>query len=497
MDPDVHPFNLEENGDPAGADPAYGPQRKLKQRHVQMIAIAGTIGTGLFLGSGQSISGAGPVGALFAYAFVGSVAFASLCSIGEMTSMAPITGSFPYYASRWVDEALGFANYFFTNAVTIPAEISGAKLLLALWKVQHLEAYTVLILGVILLVNIFGVRYFGETEFGFSLVKLIMIFVLIVIGLVIDLGGAPDHVRRGFEYWIHPGPLTANVPSVNRFLGIVSAIMQAAAAYQGIEISTIAAAETENPRRNVARAMKKAFFRIFVFYIVGVLVAGLIVPSTDPNLLQPPGGITSFNGTAADETVYASPFVIGMMDARFGKPVVSVINAGLLTSAMSAGNSFLFSASRILYGLALRGQAPGIFGHANCCGVPVPAVLFTPVFYARNQAAFGLLAFITISDAFQWFYHLAAVGELITWAIINLTYLRFRIAVVLTQELDVIPPVIFMFFICWRFLHSPDTSFFWRSGEMDFVLDIPTIEETDPPVPPPRGFWAIFADKIF
>lgn len=422
MDPAVHLLGLEANGDPAGAEPAYGPQRKLKQRHVQMIAIAGTIGTGLFLGSGQAISGAGPVGALFAYAFVGSVAFASLCSIGEMTSMAPVAGSFPYYASRWVDEALGFSvgwNYFFTNAVTIPAEISGARLLLTLWKVQHLEAYTVLILGVILLVNIFGVRYFGETEFGFSLVKLIMIFVLIVIGLIIDLGGGPNHIRLGFKYWINPGPLTANVPPLNRFLGIVSAIMQASAAYQGIEISTIAAAETENPRRNVARAMKKAFFRISIFYIVGVLVAGLIVPSTDRDLLQPPGEITSFNGTAAGQTVNASPFVIGMKNAGFAAPLVSVINAGLLTSAISAGNSFSFSASRILYGLALRGQAPRIFSRADRRGVPVPAVLFT--------VAFGFLAFITIPDAFQWFYHLAAVGELITWAIINLTYLRFRL----------------------------------------------------------------------
>ncbi|KAL4072841.1 amino acid permease/ SLC12A domain-containing protein [Scleroderma yunnanense] len=386
------PISLAVNGAPADAGPSYGPRRKLKQRHVQMIAIAGTVGTGLFLGSGQAISGAGPVGALFAYIFVGSVAFASLCSIGEMTSMAPVTGSFPYYdvnawtatASRWVDQALGFANYFFTNAVTIPSEVSGALLLLSIWNVEHIKVYTVLILGVIFLVNIFGVKYFGE---------MIMIFILIVIGFVIDLGGAPDHVRLGFKYWINPGPLTANVPPVNKFLGILSAIVQASAAYQGIEISTIAAAETENPRRNVARAMKKAFFRISIFYIAGVFVAGLIVPSTDPHLLQPPGSITSFNGTEAIQTVYASPFVIGMINSGFG--LVSVINAGLLCSAISAGNSFLFSASRILYGLALRGQAPWIFAITDRRGVPVPAVLFA------HQAAFGFLAFINIPDVFQ------------------------------------------------------------------------------------------------
>ncbi|KAL4062547.1 general APC amino acid permease, partial [Scleroderma citrinum] len=490
--------------------------------NIHGIQIAGTVGTGLFLGSGQAISGAGPVGALFAYIFVGSVAFASLCSIGEMTSMAPVTGSFPYYASRWVDQALGFA----VCLVTIPSEVSGALLLLSIWNVEHIKVYTVLILGVIFLVNIFGVKHCSSMFFPYLPAAVIMIFILIVIGFVIDLGGAPDHVRLGFKYWINPGPLTANVPPVNKFLGILSAIVQASAAYQGIEISTIAAAETENPRRNVARAMKKAFFRISIFYIAGVFVAGLIVPSTDPHLLQP------------IQTVYASPFVIGMINSGFGLPVVSVINAGLLCSAISAGNSFLFSASRILYGLALRGQAPWIFAITDRRGVPVPAVLFA--------AAFGFLAFINIPDVFQsvlrlWFYHLAAVGELVTWAIINLTYLRYYrgMAVQLRdrkeliywsrfqpwlaawglfwciaficlggypvfrgfQKLDrvfiayyLLPPTILGLFGFWKLLHD---TFIWHADEMNFVSSIPTIDETEQPVPPPRGFWERIADRVF
>lgn len=138
-----------------------------------MIAVAGTVGTGLFLGSGQALSGSGPVGALLAYAFVGSVAYASLCSVGEMTSLAPVAGSFAHYAHRWVDEAAGFAVgwiYFFTNAVTISAEIAGAELLILHWT-ANTRPYIILIVGVTCLVNIFGVRYFGEVEFWFSIVK--------------------------------------------------------------------------------------------------------------------------------------------------------------------------------------------------------------------------------------------------------------------------------------------------------------------------------------
>ncbi|KAG6332499.1 hypothetical protein ID866_6592 [Astraeus odoratus] len=327
MEVPVHAFDgiaNGENGEPASAG---GPQRRLEQRHVQMLAIAGTIGTGLFLGSGQAISGAGPVGALCAYAFVGSVAFASLCSIGEMTSLAPVTGSFPYYASRWVDSALGFANYFFTNAVTIPAEISGALVILSYWNTPKPKAFVILIWGVICLVNIFGVRYFGETEFGFSIVKLTMIAVLVVMGIVIDLGGAPNHTRIGF-------------------------------------------------------------------HLAGVFIAGLIVPSNDVSLLQAPG-LPSFNTSAGSSTntISASPFVIGMKKAGINGSAISVLNAGLLTSAISAGNSFLFSASRILYGLALRGQAPSFFQIIDRRGVPMPAVLFT--------AAFGFLAFISLPDVFQ------------------------------------------------------------------------------------------------
>ncbi|KAI6116793.1 general APC amino acid permease, partial [Pisolithus croceorrhizus] len=488
--------------------------------------VAGTVGTALFLGSGQALSGGGPLGALLAYAFVGSVAYASLCSVGEMTSLAPVAGSFAHYAHRWVDGATGFAypcclvrcanNWPLLRSVTIPAEIAGAELLISYWNVHCCQVGVALILRD---------RYFGEVEFWFSIVKLTMIAILILISIVIDLGGAPDHKRLGFQYWKDPGPFTAGVPHGYQFLGFLSAVIQAAAAFQGIEISAIAASETVSPRRNVARAMKKVFVRICVFYIAGIFVAGLIVPSNDPQLLQ--------------RTVNASPFVIGMQNSGFGTPVVSIINAGVLSSAISAGNSFLFSASRILYGLALRGQAPACLAKLNTrTGTSIPAVLFT--------SAFGFLAFLNIkNETFQWFYNMAAVGQLITWSVINFTYLRFYKGMALQRwprrkleywnrfqpwlalwglfwcivfiifggypiflgfyrvdrpfiiscqsNLNVIPSVFLIGFIGWRHLHKTRMI---SAVQMDFESNIPSVQDTETPEVVPNGFWAKLAYRV-
>ncbi|KIK75369.1 hypothetical protein PAXRUDRAFT_19065 [Paxillus rubicundulus Ve08.2h10] len=238
----------------------------LKQRHVQMrvssyrdlrcltfppshrIAIAGTLGTGLFLGSGEAIQGAGPIGALIAYVLVSTVAFASLSAVGEMTCFAPIIGTFPHYASRWVDPALGFAagwNYFYTNAITLPVEISGAQLLIGYWdpNPDHQWIYIFVFCLSICLINVFGVRRYGEVEFVFGFIKLAMIIILIVIGLVIDLGGAPNHDRLGFRYWKNPGPFAgaglASNRDLDQFLGFLSVIVQAAFSFQGMEIAAM------------------------------------------------------------------------------------------------------------------------------------------------------------------------------------------------------------------------------------------------------------------
>ncbi|KIJ21073.1 hypothetical protein PAXINDRAFT_165865 [Paxillus involutus ATCC 200175] len=511
---------------------------RLKQRHVQMIVcITGTLGTGLFLGSGEAIQGAGPIGALIAYALVSTVAFASLAAIGEMTCFAPIIGTFPHYASRWIDPALGFAagwNYFYANAISVPVEISGAQLLIGYWdpNPDHQWIYLAVMCLSICLINVFGVRRFGEVEFVFGFIKLTMITILIVIGLVIDLGGAPNHDRLGFRYWKDPGPFAgAGLVSnrdLDKFLGFLSVIVQAAFSFQGMEIAAIAAVVTESPRRNVAMAIRKTFYRILIFYIFGILIAGMIVPSNDPDLLKP------FSDSTAGNTS-ESPFVIAMKHASI-KTVPSVVNAGLLTSAFSAANSFSFAASRVLEALAYKHQAPAIFKETYN-DTPIAAVLFT--------CSFGLLSFMSLSHGagtvFRWFVSLTTVGGFVSWATMNLTYLYFYQGLkyrnidrrtfvywsVFQPWLSIWGLAMCIFFtlisgfqVFWNFKTEENNFFasyitvpiflclyaYWkvtkktsfrRVEDRDFTKDIPSIEETETEYRRPDGFWERVADVVF
>lgn len=314
-----------------------GVQRRLTQRHVQMIAIAGTIGTGLFLGSGEAIERAGPLGALLAYMFIGSIAYATLISVGEMTAFAPVSGTFPHFAARWVDPAFGFAlgwNYFYTQAMSIPVDISAAQILITFWdkRHDHYALYLTFICLAVIAINILGVRYFGEAEFVFSIIKLLLISGLIIAGLCIDLGGSPDHDRIGFRYWKHPGAINTYLEtgSLGRFLAILGVLVQAAFSFQGVELVAVAASETKNPRKNIKKAVGRVFWRILFFYVVGVFITGLIVPYNDPNLL-------SASGNAAE-----SPYVIAMKRAGI-KGLPHVVNAAVFTSAVSASNSYLYT----------------------------------------------------------------------------------------------------------------------------------------------------------
>ncbi|KZT43138.1 general amino acid permease 1 [Sistotremastrum suecicum HHB10207 ss-3] len=504
-------------------------QRRLHQRHVQMIAIAGTIGTGLFLGSGHALQNAGPLGALIAYCLVGSVAYSSLCAIGEMTSHAPISGTFPHFAARWVDPALGFAvgwNYFYNNAITFPTEITAATILLSYWdsNTGHQPIYIAVLCVCACLINLFGVRYFGESEFAFSIIKLSLITGLIIAGLVITCGGGPDHTRHGFQYWRNPGPIAEFLETggLGKFLAILSVLVQAAFSFQGMELVAIAASETQSPRRNIAKAVRRVFYRILVFYILGVLVTGMLVPYNDPHLL-------SASGTAAE-----SPYVIAMQLAGI-KTLPGIINGAIFTSAFSAGNSYLFVSSRILYGLALRGQAPRIFTKCTKKGLPIMAVGFTCLFSA--------LAFLSVqstaNQVFNWLVNLTTVGGFFSWATMNLTFLRFyagykaqgldrkklvyysslqpylawwglfwtslfilingfavfwdfNASGFLTAYINI--PIFFGLYFGWKLYRKTK---WWKAKEMDFFTGVPTLEETETPFVPPTTIWGKIFEFLF
>ncbi|KAK0200128.1 amino acid permease/ SLC12A domain-containing protein [Desarmillaria ectypa] len=389
-------------------------KRGLGQRHIQMIALAGTIGTGLFLGSGKAIARGGPLGALLGYSFVGVLVSCVVFCQAELAALVPLSGAIVRHAEYFFDPALSFAmgwNYVYSNCVSLPAEITAGAVLIHFWS-SISNGLWITILGILLIVsNLLFVRVYGELEFGFAILKIMLVVGLIIMGLVIDLGGGPDHHRYGFQYWRNPGPFVQylNIEgSLGRFLGFWTTFSNAAYSYSGIETVANAAAETQNPRRNIPLAAKRVFWRVLIFYVLGILIVGLIVPSNDPNLL---GG----SGNASQ-----SPFVIAAK--RAGISVVPhIINAIVLTSAWSAGNSIMLNGSRNLYGIAREGHAPKVFLRVNRFGVPYVAVGFL--------AAFMALAYMTLQDSastvFGWFQDLVSAAAIVHWIIICLVYLRF------------------------------------------------------------------------
>ena len=204
----------------------------------------------------------------------------------------------------------------------------------------------------VICLNIFAVSIYGEAEFCFAGVKIVTIVGLLILALCLDLGGGPTHDRLGFRYWKNPGAMTLYVstnPNTGRFLSFFSTLVNAAFSYGGVETVAVAAGEAENPRKNIPKAVRRVFWRILFFYVLGSLAIGVLVPYNDDNLLK-----AQASGSAG---AAQSPWVVAIVRAKI-KGLPSVINAVILTSASSSANSFLYSGSRYLYALAQNGQAP-------------------------------------------------------------------------------------------------------------------------------------------
>ncbi|KAH8107634.1 amino acid permease [Cristinia sonorae] len=399
----------------AAPDFSNGLRRKLKNRHISMISI-GVIGTGLFLGTASGLQNGGPVGLLLGYAFIGSICYAVMTSLGEMVAYLPLPGGHITMAERFVEPAMSFAmgwNYWYVWTIILPAELAAGAVLVNYWtKVVPNAAWIAIFLVGILAVNLLGAGAYGEAEFFFASIKVITIVGLIILGIVLDLGGGPSHDRIGFRYWKNPGPFVqyAGIPGAKgRFLAFWGSLTQAAFSYIGTEVVAIAGGEAKNPRRNIPKAIKRVYVRMALFYLGGVTVIGLLVPSSHPDL------------SLKTSDAAKSPFVIAIRAAGI-KGLPSVINAAILTSALSAGVSDLYCSSRAIYGLAATGNAPKIFMTVTKRGVPWIAVLF--------QASFGLLAFMCLSDGpgkvFGWFGNMTSIAGLVSWSGICMTYIRFH-----------------------------------------------------------------------
>lgn len=307
---------------------------------------------------------------------------------------------------------------WYSAAITLCAEISAASVVIQFWNGAvdiNVAAWISIIIVLVICLNIFAVSIYGEAEFCFASIKIITIVGLIIFAFIIDLGGGPTRDRLGFRYWNNPGAMKEYVAdgSEGRFLGLFSTLVNAAFAYGGVEMVAVAAGEAENPRYNIPKAVRRVFWRILFFYVLGSLAIGVLIPYDEPRLL---GAIESDAPGGA-----ASPWVIAIY--RAGVPALpSIINAVILTSATSSANAFLYTGSRYLYALAQNGQAPRLLLKCTKRGVPVYCIVVT--------ASISLLTYMSCSSGankvFTWFQNLTTIANLFTWMSISVAYIQFN-----------------------------------------------------------------------
>ncbi|KAJ5129065.1 Arginine permease CAN1 [Penicillium atrosanguineum] len=410
---DIKPSDAEENDNPAA--PPGELKRKLKSRHLQMIAIGGTIGTGLFISSGTAIANSGPAGALIAYIFVGSIVYSVMSSLGEVATYIPIPGAFTSYAARLIDPSLGFSMgwiYWFNWASTFAVELTATGTIIQYWDPSLNIAIFIGVFWVfITALNFLPVNFYGELEFWFSTIKVATVIGFMIFAICVDVG-VGEQGYLGFRYWHEPGAfntyLVHQPESVGKFVGFWAVLIQAGFSYQGTELVGVAAGETENPQKTVPSAIRKTFVRILLFFVLTIFFIGLVVPYTNDRL------------TTGHTNASSSPLVIAA-DLAGVKILPSLINAVLLTVVLSAANSNVYSGSRILTGLAHEGFAPKIFARTTEGGVPYVSVIFT--------ALFGLLGFMNVSEdagqVFNWLVNLSSVAGFVTWSCINASHIAF------------------------------------------------------------------------
>jgi amino acid transporter len=398
----------------------------MKPRHLHMIAIGGSIGAGFFVGSGKALATGGPGFLLIDFMIIGIMMFNTVYALGELAVMYPVSGGFYTYSTRFIDPSWGFAmgwNYVMQWAIVLPLELTVCAITVAYWDPEGKispAAWITIFWVAIVVINIFGTLGYAEEEFWSSCLKLGATIVFMIICFILVLGGGPKgstyDTYQGAKLWYEPGAFN------NGFKGFCAVFVTAAFSFSGTELVGLAAAEAKNPVKALPGAIKQVFWRITLFYILGLFFVGLLVPYTDDRLLGQKGA-------------NASPFVIVGNNAHlYGFD--HFMNVIILVSVMSIGVSCVYGGSRTLTALAQQGYAPQFFAYVDRSGRPLFSVLFI--------LGMGPLAYITLASTgeivFNWLLALSGLAALFTWGSICLAHIRFRKAWALQgHSLDEIP----------------------------------------------------------
>ncbi|MCL2895379.1 amino acid permease [Brenneria tiliae] len=398
-------------------------RRELKARHLTMIAIGGSIGTGLFVASGATVSQAGPGGALLSYALIGLMVYFLMTSLGELAAFMPTSGSFSTYGARYVEEGFGFAlgwNYWYNWAVTIAVDLVAAQLVMGYWFPEVSGwIWSALFLALMFLLNYISVKGFGEAEYWFSLIKVTTVIIFIAVGILMIAGILRGAENAGFHNW-----QIDDAPFAGGFSAMIGVAMIVGFSFQGTELIGIAAGESKDPQKNIPRAVRQVFWRILLFYIFAILIISLIIPYTDPSLLR---------NDVKDITV--SPFTLVFQHAGL-LSAAAVMNAVILTAVLSAGNSGMYASTRMLFTLASEGKAPRIFARLSKGGVPRNALYATTVVAA--------LCFLSSTygnqTVYLWLLNTSGMTGFIAWLGIAISHYRFRRGYVMQgRDLDRLP----------------------------------------------------------
>ena len=392
-------------------------KRRLKNRHLQMIAIGGAIGTGLFVGSGSSLRHSGPAGVLIGYFISATFILCVICGLGELSVEFPVTGGYATYTTRFIDESYGFASNLINLVggwATLPLEMVSASITVNYWNTpkKYRDGFVALFYVVIMSINLFGVKGYGEAEFIFSAIKVTCVVGFIFLGIILVCGGGPNGHYIGGTMWKSPYGAFVGESGAERFKTVITVFVSAAFAYGGVEMTGMAAAETMNPRKSLPRAAKQVFWRIAIFYIVALTLVGLLVSHKDPRLI----------GTSSADAA-ASPFVIAIVSHGI-KGLPSVINVVICIAVLSVGNAGIFGTSRNMVAMTEMGQLPKWtnFNYIDRRGRPIVALCV--------MAVFGAIAFIAASpkegEVFTWLLSLSGLSTLICWFGISLAHIRFR-----------------------------------------------------------------------
>ncbi|KVE32576.1 amino acid permease [Burkholderia sp. TSV86] len=376
-----------------------GLKRGLKNRHIQLIALGGAIGTGLFLGIAQTIQTAGP-SVLLGYALAGVVAFFIMRQLGEMVVDEPVAGSFSHFAYKYCGHFTGFLsgwNYWVLYVLVSMAELSAVGIYVQYWwSVVPTWISALVFFCVINAINLASVKSYGETEFWFALVKVAAIVGMIVYGGYLLVSGHAGPDAGVSNLWRHGGFFP------NGAGGLAMAMAGIMFSFGGLELVGITAAEADDPSRSIPRATNQVIYRILIFYIgaLGVLLA-----------LYPWQKVVTGG----------SPFVM-IFHALSSDVAANVLNVVVLTAALSVYNSGVYCNSRMLYGLAQQGNAPRALAHVNRRGIPIAALGMS----ALATALCVLINYFMPGKAFELLMGLVVSAIIINWAMISVIHLRFR-----------------------------------------------------------------------